>query len=151
MSCGACSVGEGDSVTAPVAIHTLTIACHDAVAAARFWRDLLGYAVVANHTSSIHLRDPAGRGPDLLFAWTDEAKGGQNRIHLDLRPEDQDLSVRRARELGATFADVGQSEQASWIVLRDPAGNEFCLLQSPADLSAWEETAPPPTAPDLGS
>jgi catechol 2,3-dioxygenase-like lactoylglutathione lyase family enzyme len=132
-----------------VTIHTITIGCTDAKVAARFWRDFLGYAIKANHTSSIHLRDPAGLGPDLLLAWTDDAKIGKNRIHLDLRPDDQDGAVERALSLGATRADIGQTGNESWVVLRDPAGNEFCLLQSTSDLVDWEATAGPPTATDL--
>ena len=31
---------------------------------------------------------------------------------------------------GATRVDVGQSEDATWTVLADPEGNEFCVLSS---------------------
>jgi hypothetical protein len=30
--------------------------------------------------------------------------------------------------LGARRVDVGQQPDASWVVLSDPEGNEFCLL-----------------------
>ena len=32
--------------------------------------------------------------------------------------------------MGARHVDVGQPEDASWIVLADPEGNEFCILRS---------------------
>ena len=32
--------------------------------------------------------------------------------------------------LGATRVDVGQSD-VSWVVLADPEGNEFCVLERP--------------------
>ena len=35
--------------------------------------------------------------------------------------------VRRLLDLGARHADVGQGD-ASWVVLADPEGNEFCVL-----------------------
>lgn len=133
-----------------VTIHTVTVECTDASAAARFWRDFLGYAIKANHTRSIHLYDPTGLGPDLLLAWTDDAKVGKNRIHLDLRPTDQDAAVDRALTLGATLADIGQTGVESWVVLHDPTGNEFCILQTTDDLADWEATVGPPTAPDVG-
>jgi catechol 2,3-dioxygenase-like lactoylglutathione lyase family enzyme len=136
-------------VSTRVTIHTITVECTDAHAAARFWRDFLGYTVEANHTTSVHLRDPDGIGPDLLLARADSAKVGKNRIHLDLRPDDQDMAVERALTLGATLADIGQTRRESWIVLHDPAGNEFCLLQTTDDLANWEEAAGPPTAPAL--
>lgn len=134
-----------------VTIQTITVECTDALAAARFWRDFLGYAIKANHTRSTYLSDPDGLGPDLLLARTDDVKEGKNRIHLDLRPDDQDNAVERALTLGATLANVGQTGEESWVVLRDPAGNEFCVLQTMEDLAAWEATARPPTAPDLSS
>lgn len=132
-----------------VTVATVTVECIDAVAAARFWRDFLGYEIRANHTRSVHLYDPSGHGPDLLLAWTDEAKAAKNRIHLDLRPADQDAAVARAVTLGATLADIGQTGDESWVVLHDPVGNEFCILQTPEDLKNWEATGHPPTLPDL--
>lgn len=143
--------GVHDSVSERVSIHTITLECTDAKTAARFWRDFLCYVVKSNYTSSIHLTDPDGVGPDLLFGWTDETKIRKNRIHLDLRPADQAVAVERAVALGATLADIGQTGRESWIVLHDPAGNEFCLLQAAHDLAVWKESAGPTTATDLGS
>jgi hypothetical protein len=79
------------------------------------------------------LEPPAGSpedgvSPDLLFVAVPEAKTIKNRLHLDLRPDDQDAEVQRLLGLGATRADIGQGEQ-SWIVLADPEGNEFCVLR----------------------
>jgi hypothetical protein len=58
-----------------------------------------------------------------------EGKTVKNRLHLDVNPTDreQDDEVRRLLDLGARQADVGQGE-ASWVVLADPEGNEFCVL-----------------------
>jgi hypothetical protein len=67
--------------------------------------------------------------PTLTFAHVPESKIGKNRLHLDLSPTDreQDEEVRRLLDLGARHADVGQGG-ASWVVLADPEGNEFCVL-----------------------
>ena len=54
----------------------------------------------------------------------------KNRLHLDLRAGDYDAAVEAAIALGATPADdvyVGDD----WRVLRDPEGNEFCIIRSP--------------------
>ncbi len=32
--------------------------------------------------------------------------------------------------MGARHVDVGQGDDVTWIVLADPEGNEFCVLQS---------------------
>lgn len=54
-------------------------------------------------------------------------------IHLDLRPGDQHRAVARAIELGATAADIGQTGDEGWVVLADPEGNPFCILESASD------------------
>src|SRR5262249_48816011 len=57
-------------------------------------------------------------------------KAVKNRVHLDLRPADQAAEVARLEGLGARRADVGQGTEASWVVLADPDGNEFCVLRA---------------------
>ncbi len=64
----------------------------------------------------------------ILFLAVPEAKAVKNRIHLDLRPDDQELEVERLEALGAVQVSVGQSGLEDWIVLADPEGNEFCVL-----------------------
>ena len=57
---------------------------------------------------------------------------GQERIHLDLNSptlEDQAATVARLLELGATHADVGQAADAKFVVLADPEGNHFCVIE----------------------
>jgi hypothetical protein len=56
-------------------------------------------------------------------------KAGKNRIHFDLRPDDQELEVRRLEQSGATRIDIGQGD-APWVVMADPEGNEFCVLRA---------------------
>jgi hypothetical protein len=58
-----------------------------------------------------------------------EQKVGKNRLHIDLRPQDQAAEVARLEDLGARRVDVGQGD-VSWVVMADPAGNEFCVLQA---------------------
>lgn len=58
-----------------------------------------------------------------------EDKADKNRLHLDLRPDDQAAEVARLEELGARRVSVGQGPDATWVVMADPAGNEFCVLR----------------------
>jgi hypothetical protein len=53
----------------------------------------------------------------------------KNRVHLDLRPDDQQAEVERLERLGAERIDIGQTN-VSWVVMADPEGNEFCVLGS---------------------
>jgi hypothetical protein len=79
----------------------------------------------------------------------------KNRLHVDVRPpdgSDQATELDRLLALGAVQVDIGQGPDATWHVLADPEGNEFCLLRStPSELAALlaaEEagTAAAPTA-----
>jgi hypothetical protein len=96
-----------------------------------WWRDALGWVVVNDDPDEFEIRPTADRLPGLLFVPVSEPKTTKNRLHLDFRPGDRDAEVERLLALGATRADVGQREQ-TWTVLRDPEGNEFCVLGSRA-------------------
>lgn len=68
--------------------------------------------------------------PDILFIKVPNKKTTKNRMHFDLRPDDQLAEVARVEELGARKADIGQSDDVPWIVMADPEGNEFCILSA---------------------
>jgi len=102
---------------------------------AAFWEQALGWRRTHETADEIVLEPPAGSpedgvSPDLLFGLVPEGKTVKNRLHLDLRPDDQDAEVARLLALGATHADIGQGPDVSWVVLADPDGNEFCVLRS---------------------
>jgi hypothetical protein len=99
---------------------------------ARFWSELLEWPIAVAEPDEVCVRSPvAPHEFDLVFVPVTEAKTGQNRIHLDLAsttPAEQLVLVERAVELGGRPADVGQ-DGVPWIVLADPEGNEFCVLE----------------------
>jgi catechol 2,3-dioxygenase-like lactoylglutathione lyase family enzyme len=103
---------------------------------ARFWADALGWEVAAEEPDEVVVWPPGFGYPDpaalpLVFVPVPEPKTGKNRLHLDLATasaEHQVALVRRLRDLGAAPADIGQGE-VPWVVLADPEGNEFCVLE----------------------
>ncbi|MGH8870224.1 MAG: VOC family protein [Actinomycetes bacterium] len=102
--------------------------------AAAFWEPALGWRRTHDSEDEVVLEPPAGSpedgvSPDLLFLRVPEDKAGKNRLHLDLRPDDQSAEVARLEALGARRVDVGQGEP-TWVVLADPDGNEFCVLRA---------------------
>jgi Glyoxalase-like domain len=99
---------------------------------ARWWADVLDYRIVDEEDEIVEIAGPSGSGPTIVFLRVPEPKSVKNRLHIDLSPTDGEQAAELARleGLGAERADVGQAEDASWIVLRDPEGNEFCLLGS---------------------
>lgn len=114
-------------------IQCLCIDTADPVGLAGFWQSALGWRRTHEEADEVVLEPPAGSPedgvvPDLLFLRVPEAKPGKNRLHLDLRPLDQGAEVLRLEALGARRVDVGQGAAVSWVVLADPAGNEFCVL-----------------------
>ncbi|MBK3543925.1 MULTISPECIES: VOC family protein [unclassified Streptomyces] len=118
----------------------LAIDCADPAALARFWCSVLDYEVqgVEEGEEVVTIGPPSvpeGKNrpgpvpPALTFARVPEGKTLKNRLHVDVNPTDreQDEEVERLLALGARRADVGQGG-ASWVVLTDPEGNEFCVL-----------------------
>ncbi|MDX2378493.1 MAG: VOC family protein [Acidimicrobiia bacterium] len=73
--------------------------------------------------------DPDGVGPRVFFLKVPEGKTAKNRLHLDVHVA-ADERPRTADELvaaGATLVGVFDEPEGSWVTLRDPEGNEFCL------------------------
>jgi hypothetical protein len=79
------------------------------------------------------LYDPNKIGfPDILFLKVPDEKIIKNRLHLDLRPDNQEAEVARLEKLGAKRIEIGQSIDAdtTWVVMADLEGNEFCVLSA---------------------
>jgi predicted enzyme related to lactoylglutathione lyase len=118
-----------------IRVQCLCIDSNDPDKHATFWADVLGWRRTYDTDHEVVLEPPAGSRedgvvPDLLFLRVPEEKSVKNRLHLDLRPDDQDAEVRRVEGLGARRVSVGQGADVSWVVLADPEGNEFCILRA---------------------
>lgn len=119
-------------------LQCITVDAHDPRALAEFWAEVLGWKI-GEGVNDIEvwiereLGDPNNTGfPDILFLKNSDVKNVKNRLHLDLRPDDQDAEVRRLEKLGAQRIEIGQSADpdTSWVVMADPEGNEFCVLRA---------------------
>ena len=114
-------------------IQCLTIDTAEPIRLARFWQSALGWRITHDTAAEVVLEPPNGSpedgvAPDLVFLRVADVKRGKNRLHLDLRPRDQAREVARLEQLGARQVNVGQKGDATWVVLADPDGNEFCVL-----------------------
>jgi hypothetical protein len=110
----------------------VTIDCADPGLLARFWAEALGWRITYESDEEVVVERPGGRPNDeiaLLFIKVPDEKVVKNRLHLDLRPDDRDAEVARLQALGARRIDIGQGD-VTWVVMADPAGNEFCVLRA---------------------
>ena len=100
----------------------------------RFWEAALGTEPLTDEPAGYETRLATPDGPvlDLCFPTVPEPPVGPQRLHLDLRGgTDQQAIVERMLGLGAVPADVGQGD-VPWVVLADPEGNPFCVLEERA-------------------
>ena len=64
----------------------------------------------------------------ILLQKTADPKSSKERMHLDLETDDVEAEVKRLEALGATRWDHQQERGYEFWVMRDPWGNEFCVL-----------------------
>ena len=114
----------------------VTVDASDPRGLAEFWAAVLGWKI-GGELEEIEVwiqpdtSDSVSTGfPEILFLINADAKRVKNRLHLDLRPDNQAEEVARLEKLGAKRIDIGQNqnERCTWIVMADPEGNEFCVL-----------------------
>ncbi len=119
-----------DRATHVVGLRMVCFDAVDPVALAGFWASLLGGTMSVDEEGDAWVT--VRSGPRLDFLRVPEVKTLKNRLHLDIAVTDVVLATAEALALGASLAgDV--YDGGRWQVLRDPEGNEFCLL--PPDLS----------------
>jgi predicted enzyme related to lactoylglutathione lyase len=99
---------------------------------ARFWSGVLHWEMRDEQDGGFVLVPSDDTGFQLDFYPTDAPKIGPNQMHFDLTSasvEDQQQTVARALSLGARHIDIGQTAEDEHVVLADPEGNEFCVIE----------------------
>lgn len=114
---------------------TLNFDCGSPMTVATFWAAALGYEVDADSDEDdAFVRDPSGRTRGMFFQRVPEPKTAKNRMHLDVRPTgSMREEVDRLLGLGATVRGFIEDGGSFWTQMRDPEGNEFCVLRGPDD------------------
>ncbi len=114
-------------------LHALRIDAHDPPRLARFWAGVLGGEPSDDGSRDGLVLEPQDdTGLRIRFPATRRPKTGQNAMHPDLTSTSlraQQRTVARALELGARHLDIGQRPDEGHVVLADPEGNEFCVLE----------------------
>jgi hypothetical protein len=104
----------------------------DPAGLARFWAGVLGWEMAGGRHDGIALLPDDDTGFRIRFLPTQEPKTGQNQMHFDLTStslKDQRQTVARSLGLGARHIDIGQRPEEEHVVLADPEGNEFCVIE----------------------
>jgi predicted enzyme related to lactoylglutathione lyase len=119
-------------------LETISIDAHDPERIAKFWGEVLDYSTTYDSKDDPESNEPErvieltpkdGSTTTILIIEVHDEKKTKNRVHFDLRPDDQAAEVARVEALGARRVDIGQGD-VSWVVLADPEGNEFCILRA---------------------
>jgi catechol 2,3-dioxygenase-like lactoylglutathione lyase family enzyme len=113
-----------------VKIGSIVITCQKFQRMVVFWQEALGYVPRDAITSGwCVLRDPRGQGPNVSLNQTATKRKARSRLHLDLYTANRDAEVERLIALGAKRYPWRYRPGADFIVLEDPDGNLFCVVQ----------------------
>jgi catechol 2,3-dioxygenase-like lactoylglutathione lyase family enzyme len=124
-----------DSEVGDLHLATVVVNVQDMRRAVLFWCAALGYRQREPGWDEefLMLVDPAGRGLPVSLQRADAPPAEPVRVHLDLYTDARDHHVERLVALGATRVDDWTyPSDADFVVLRDPDGNEFCVIDHAA-------------------
>ena len=105
---------------------------NDPVRLAKFWAGVLGWEMVDEPDGGFALLPNDDTGFRIESFPTQDPKTGPNQMHFELTStslENQQEMVARALELGGRHLDIGQGPDVDHVVLADPEGNEFCVIE----------------------
>ena len=127
-------------------IHEIVFDCDKPAKLAAFWAGLLdGYAIRAYDDAEIARlaalgltpeTDPTvmvdGPGPSICFQNVEGRRYDNNRVQFDIEVDDRSGTVEHLREAGAATGRV----LPTYTVMRDPEGNQFCLVDKREAMAA---------------
>ena len=117
-----------------VRVGSVVIDCNDFRRMRAFWQQALGYEPKwLVEDDFVILRDPEGRHVNVSLQKVPEPRVGKNRLHFDLYTADQKGEVERLIAIGATRHPRVPEPDEDFILLMDPEGNVFCVVDASGD------------------
>ena len=113
-------------------LENLVIDAIDPQRLGRFYESLLGTSTLTDTPDAFETRLSMADGPDLdlCFQRVPSLSTAPPRLHLDVAGGARQAEVvQRALGLGAAPMEIGQGD-VDWVVLADPEGNPFCVMES---------------------
>jgi catechol 2,3-dioxygenase-like lactoylglutathione lyase family enzyme len=102
----------------------------DVPRAIEFWCTVLNYRPLHEPSDDWAILVPRdGPGPQMAITIVSSDAQTHQRHHLDLYATDRAAEVDRLLALGARRVEWRYPEGADYIVLADPDGNKFCVVQ----------------------
>lgn len=112
-------------------VGSVVIDCNDFSRMVEFWKLALGYVPkIFEEDDWALLIDPTDEWVNVGIQKVPEPRQGKNRLHLDLYTEDQAGEVERLLGLGAKRFPRQPEPNEDFIVLEDPEGNLFCVIDT---------------------
>ena len=114
-----------------LSIGSIVIRVDDLQSQMAFWQAALGFEPRHEPEDDfVILQPPGGAGTCISLDRVPSSVHIPPRIHLDLYTEDQAAEVERLLALGATRFGEPAPEGADFVVLVDPEGYRFCVVQT---------------------
>jgi hypothetical protein len=111
-------------------IGSIVIACVEFDGMLAFWQAALRYVPRDPPSDGwAVLRDPEGRSPNISLNRVQTRRKNRSRLHLDLYTNQREAEVERLVTLGAKRYPWRCGPGADFVVLEDPEGNLFCVVQ----------------------
>jgi catechol 2,3-dioxygenase-like lactoylglutathione lyase family enzyme len=113
-----------------LSIGSIVWGVRDVPRAIQFWTAALNYKPLRQPSADWAILVPAqGSGPQLAISVVSSDAKDHQRHHLDLYADDQKGEIERLIGLGAQRVEWRYPDDADYVVLADPDGNRFCVVQ----------------------
>lgn len=113
-----------------IRIGSIVWGVRDLPRAITFWTQALDYRLKREPDEDFAILVPR-EGPGIQLSLNSAVTSDKpKRHHIDLFTEDQESEVERLIGLGATRVDWRYEPDADYVVLADPDGNTFCVVQT---------------------
>lgn len=121
--------GSGLHEKSGLRIGSVVIDCINFDRMLAFWREALHYvSKTPTQDGWVVLRDPDGRNVNVSLNQVSERLMGRNWLHFDLYTTDQEGEVKRLLKIGAVRHPQTYEPDDDFVVLEDPDGNLFCVV-----------------------
>ena len=124
-------------------IGSIVLGVSDIERAKRFWMAAIDYEprdLDYDATWAV-LIPKSGRGSQLALQFSESSIQEHPRLHLDLYAVNQQQEIDRLIRLGAQEVNWDSyPEDADFVVLQDPDGNKFCVIQKESTWKGFQDS-----------